>query len=467
MKKSLRECFKTKASAVFGEFSRNAYLREVVKYITDRYAKKKYSERQAPQPPQKKTRLSSFENFTETTSINKCTLCVVVPNKGLIAEIVARLMAKKSILGEDIKAEKYAIIGDEDDDFMMPLMYAEGEFKEAYNSQADVILATTKAMVTLGDQKLDRSKYFIQTAEELVDFARKAKNDLNIYSFLSGVDTVIVLDADILLIQNSVSFYETLKILEEARPAIRPQMNLRYLSSGEEKKAFVFLAGVISPALVSLIEKKPGHMIVSKKESAEPASSEMLKSTPACYPYSVCLKLNKTVATEKYADHHITTLLNSYERTLVIVKDSVEMEKIKAEIHNSSGFAEKNIFFIDEFTAESKIKEEIKSKILRKVWIITERFIFYRKKRLSRILTPYSPIKIFAPYVVNPRILQLAISKTEDLEETENGLYNAPITLVISSEEERYFVNDLFGQQVSISKLFEYSDETTINVPEK
>ncbi|OAG30279.1 hypothetical protein NEIG_00442 [Nematocida sp. ERTm5] len=462
MKKELRECFKKKESGLFGGYSKEAYIQEVVKYIFDRYEKKMYSERPAQtQNPKKKTRLSSFENFTETTSLNKCTLCVVVPNAGLIAEIVGRIMAKKSVLGEDIKTAQYKIIGDENDDFMLPMMYTGTGFEETYNMQADIVILTTKALVSFGDKKIDRSKYFINTTEELEDFTRKAKQDLNVYAFLSGVDTVILLDADILLIQNSVAFYETLKILEEAKPAPKQYMNLRYLSSGEEKKSFIFLGEVIPPKLVSFIEKMPSYVIVSKKECAQERQSSRQRES-LCSPYKVCLKANRHTSPEKYAEHHITNLSNDYERSLVIVRDSVEMEAIKAEIQNASGYTAKTILFIDEFTTESKIKEELKKGCMKRVWVITERFIFYRRKRLPRILTPYNPIKVFAPYIVNPKLLQTVLIKVIDPQDTEHALYNSPIILTVSNDAERYFISEICGRPVALDQLFEYTDEVII-----
>ncbi|KAH9386021.1 uncharacterized protein NEMAJ01_0917 [Nematocida major] len=455
MKADIRECFQRRETGVFGGFSRESYIREIVKYMHDRYEKKQCAEPAAKKPEAKKSRLSSFENYTETTSINKCTMCVVVPSTGLIAEIVGRLLENRSVLGKEVKDTEYRILGDECDDFMLPLMHTENGFEEASNMQADILMTTTKALVTLGDHKIDRSKYFIAEEEGLADFSRKAKNKLSIYAFLSGVDTAVFLDADILQLQNAVSLRESVKILEEALPAPRQKLNLRYLSSGAEKKAFVFLANVITPCILELAGQMPEHRVV-KKAAGSPAK----KAGRARAETEIQIKWNKSVPEKRYKDHHINTLANEFERTLVIVRDSIEMKAMQEEMQSSSMLTDKSIFFIDEFTPGNKIKDELKGGVKR-VWVITERFIFYRRKRLSRVITPYNPVKVFSCHMVNPRVLELAL-KAVDPKKTEHALYASPVILTASDEKEKYIIEELLGKEVSTDELFAYSDEVTV-----
>lgn len=456
MKDELHNCFKKKESGVFGGFSREIYIQELVKYIVERYQKKKYSERPVQSTSIKKTRLSTYVNQTETTTLNRCTLCVVVPNAGLIAEIVSRLFENKSVLKEkDLKLSQYKIVGDENDDFILPLKYTEETgFEETFNISADIIILTTKALITLGDKKIDRKKYFIKEKEELVDFTRKVKNQLNIYAFLSGIDTTVFLDADILQIQNKLSVKELINIIKEAKPMEKQQLNLRYLSSGEEKKAFIFLANIITPEIIKIVEEIPQHTVISKSTASNnPNNLGSLK-------YPVQLILNKNTPETKYRNHHILNLSNEYEKVLIILKDSVELNQMKTETAESPSVLSNSIFFIDEYTPGNKIKDELKNSTKR-VWVITERFIFYRRRRLTRILTPYNPVKVFAPHIVNPYILKIALN-TITPQETEDKIYSAPVILTVRNDSEKYFINELFGKSVIISELFMYTDSIRI-----
>ncbi|KAI5191207.1 hypothetical protein NEMIN01_1415 [Nematocida minor] len=455
MERELRECLQKKTAGVFGGYSKEAYVQEVVCYLIERYQKKKYNERPAKQPEVKKTRLSSFENYTETTSLNRCTVCIVVPNAGLVAEIVARLLENKSLHLNELRKGQYAMTGDDNDDFILPLNYTEEEgFNETSNYQADIVIATTKALVTLGDKRIDRKKYFIEEKDQLADFKQKVKQEMNMYAFLSGVDTAILMDADILHIQNPLSLLETIRILEESKPAPKQNLNLRYLSSGPEKKAFIFLANIITPELVSISRKYEHAKVLSKKVT----KSTKIKD-------SMHFRMNKSTEVNKYTEHHINNLTNKCERVLVVLKDSVELKKIEAEITDNSPMSIQGIFFMDEYTPTSKIKDALENR-KRRVWIITERFIFYRRKRLSRIVTPFNPVKVFSPHIVNPRLLKL-LADTVSPQETEDSIYSSPIILTATSTAEEYFLSELFGKQVSISELFAYCDDIKMNKTEE
>lgn len=451
MHKELSESLAKKESLLVGGYSKDAYIEEVVQYILDRYQKKIYREKALVPPPAKKTRLTPFENRTETTSINRCAVCIILPNAGLIAEIASRIIQNKSMLGKEaLKSSQYSITGDDSDDFLLPLKYTEEEgFEETTNLQADIVITTTKALVTMGDKRIDRKKHFINEKEELVDFKRKIKHEMNVYAFLSGVDTTILVDADILQIQNEIALEESVKIIEESKPAPKEQLNLRYISSGEEKKAFIFLANIITPKIASMVSMLPNHKIVSKPVDK-----------PVKIGYSMCIKIDQSTEINTYTDHHITNLSEKYEKILVVVKDSVELKGIEEEIKNNSLMGAHRIFFVDEYTPKNKIKEELESK-KKRVWVITERFIFYRKKRLPRIITPYDPVKIFSPHIVNPRILKI-LAKTVDPQETKCSEYSCPVIMRAEHTTDEYFLSELFGQKVTIEELFAYSDNAVI-----
>lgn len=450
MQQELRNCLERRTSLLVGGYSRESYIDEVVRYINERYREKKYKEKPVHTQEIKKTRLSSFENHTETTSINRCTVCIVAPNTGLIAEIVGRVMHNKSVLENEVKKNVYNMLGETNDDFILPLTYSDKNgFEETSNMQADIVITTMKALVTMGDHKIDRKKYFINEKEELEGFKQKIKHDMNIYAFLSGVDTIILIDADILEIQNAVSLRETLKIMEDAKPSPKQQLNLRYISSGKEKKAFIFLANIITPMLSKTVEMYSDCKIVSK-----------LAVDHALQDCSINIRLDRSTDINTYVEHHVANLSELYGRVLLVVKDSIELKSIEEGIKNNSPISIQSIFFMDEYTPKTKIKEALESK-KKRAWVVTERFIFYRRKRLSRIITPYDPVKVFSPHVINPRLLGI-LNQAVCLQETDDNEYRSPIIMRAQSPADEYFLSEFFERKVTIDEIFAYADDITI-----
>ncbi|KAI5181585.1 hypothetical protein NEOKW01_1761 [Nematocida sp. AWRm80] len=447
----LAEILLRKESGVFGGYSRTKYVHEVCTYIIKRYSDPRgYFAKREDKKSVKKLKLSSFDNYTSTTAINRCLVLVVVPNIGMIKEIITRICYNSRT--ESLRT-RYDFFGDPEDSFFIGLRYSsENGFEESSISGATLVIATPTGIVTMGDEKIDRSKYHIKSEEELKSFERTVKIEMGIYSFLSSVDTAIFLDTDLLELQSIISLEELILILKEAQPSKPKQMDLKYLSSGEEKKSFVFLSTVITSGILHLAQK------YTSSEGYALRTATPKKRIAPRYPITVYQK-KPSISFSALALYYINALLSTQDKTLIVLKDSIQVAKVMEEVNNSSITGTTGVLFIDEHTSKTLIKEELQ-KENKFIWVITERFIFYRRKRLSRLISPFDPKKIISPFVINPEILSILLEHTNPLS-SDSPLFFSPI-LVTFSEDDQPAINYLLGAEFNAQTEFQYSDYTTI-----
>lgn len=470
MKNSIREILHKRRSAAVGGYSRKEYIREVCKYLKERYIedirdlsymKEREEDHQKEDqegeykenhPKQKKRCLSAFNNYKETSKFSKASLLIIVPNTGLVLEIVKELkmisstQAEQEYAYEGARISKlygYCMEGDEDDEFLAGMSYSNGEFAEVPSHEAEIVIATTKYIVEMGGDKIDSSKHFFKTVEELEGFERRVKAEMGVYSFISGVDTVILLDAHILEIQNHKNLEETLCIVKEALPHKGKKMDIRHMSSGEEKKAFIFLMDILTPRILSILEK-------NKEAFDRYFSTSLFRSNLFTLPSmtkSLTIHAGRGKNSVVHALHHIRILSASEERLLVIVRDLLELNALKEEMHLSSLLGVTDILFIDEHMSRNAIKEGIKMQ--KRTWIVTERFIFYRQRRLHQLLHPLEPAHLFAPHVLHPITLVLAVK-------------NPCKVSIICNRNEEHRVSSIIKREFEIEKEMKYTDYITV-----
>lgn len=450
-----------KESRVLGGFKRSEYIKAASEHIKKKMKRKhqrtqkpRISGEDPPRDPLSKTtghprkeeekekiqrnKLSSYENTCSTTSLNRCSILVLAPNTGIIYELLQMLL--KGRVSEGIDEDLYSLCGEEEDDFLIGLQYVLGEFKESSNFSSDVIISTTKHLVELGDSRIDSSKCFFENEEELENFERKEKMKLGVYSFLSGVQTVFLLDAHILQLQNIKNLRESLGILKEATPSLRFGMDLRYLSSGEEKRRIFALTDIPTPELLSLAKEVDGTSTVE-------IGKYLYKRTKN----KITLIRERRKSPLEATYHYITTVNSSEEKNLIILRDALEVNQLKELLESSSILGISGVFFCDEHTPRNTIKEELQTE-RRRIWITTERFIFHRRRRIERLLHPFLPNKIFSPHILHPEVIRYSSHKRVPL-------------LLLYSREDRYLLSFLLNQEFSSTeaeKDLEYLDRVDI-----
>ncbi|OAG30441.1 hypothetical protein NEDG_01983 [Nematocida displodere] len=444
-----------KETGVVGGFSRTECVSRVCTFLLERFqhrGRPQLPEKEKRAEPGERKKLSSFENRTDTTSLTKCSVLVIAPNLGLISEVVKRLLNEPgSRLGESS-----SFYGSEDDNFLIGLKYVDATgFEEASNFTSDLIITTTKHLIELGDHKIDRSQYLVKTEEELAHFDRTAKMALGIYSFLSGIDTTIYLDADLLQMQNMKSVAEVLSIVKESQPRAPKTMNLKYLSSGEEKKAFLLLADTASSEMVALVREEDSSAQIVIKQSTGPVSKKGPKN-PAIF---ATVFNNPNMSVISLCEHHLAVLSQETDRFVVLLRDILQVEQLKAYVEGSNLLGANGIFFIDEHTPKNKIKEELKLKNKR-IWVVTERFVFFRKTRLPTLLLPFQAQKILSPNIPNRYILSLLKNNTgiEDAGDLHDpSPYSSPIIL-ISSKHDEFSIEKLINREFVPQDEFMFED---------
>ncbi|KAI5171906.1 hypothetical protein NEFER03_1171 [Nematocida sp. LUAm3] len=439
----LRDCF-LKESKVLGGYTRSEYIKALSEHIKERMQRKHlpkrtlHPDRHAEEEKKQKSKLSAYENTCSTTSLNRCSVLVLAPNTGIIYELLQMILKEK--VSEGIDSDPYSFCGEEEDNFLIGLQYSMHQFKESSNFSSDIIVATTKYLVELGDNRIDSSKCFFENEEELENFERKEKMKLGIYSFLSGVQTIFLLDAHVLQLQNIKNLRETLEIVKESVPSLRFGMDLRYVSSGEEKRNIFCLTDIPTPELLSLAKEIDGASTVD-------IGKYLYKRTKN----RITLVREKRASLLEATYHYITTANSSEEKTLVILRDALEVNRIKELLESSSILGISGVFFCDEHTPRNTIKEELE-KGRRRIWISTERFIFHRRKRIDKLLHPFLPNKIFSPHILHPEIIRYSSSK------------RIPLTFLYT-EEEQYILSFILAKDFASTQTkddLEYLDVVEI-----
>jgi len=476
------EALGSEESAAFGGYTREEGVEAICSYVLRKFRKGKMEEirekierkreeerENSAESGAKRTKLTPFRNFTETTSLSRCSAAVFAPNVGMVSEFVKRLVDcgsggngdgcdRREKKRDVVRKEKNAInnaeyfVGDPGDDFIIALKYdrESGWFEESSNFAADIVIGTTKGLVDLDRHKIAGKKLVIKSEEDLKQTETKIKLETGMYSFLSGVETIFMMDGDILQLQNMNALCETLMILKEARPAATKSMNLKYLSSGNEKKRIFFFCRAVTPEILNII-KEWGTWSVHCKPR-EGARREGVEAT----------LISNRDEEQRYrmAKHHMEMMSNTCEKLLVVLRDEKQAEKLKEVLKERSLTGNSGVFFIDEHTPRSKIKEECKRNT-KKVWVITERFVFYRTKRLDSLLKPFKATKIFSLNVPLFYILRDLIRNTEAAE-TDEGIqeYRTPLVFLQGKSEE-YITQDILGESFSFDEEFQYLDSIT------
>ncbi|KAI5188386.1 hypothetical protein NECID01_0017 [Nematocida sp. AWRm77] len=507
LERRMQDVLKSGRSGVFGGYSRSACAESVCKYVLHRYSTTKTAQAlqkiaELPKQETKKRKLTPFENFTDTTSIDRCSVLIVVPNIGMVSVLVRRLLGGK----KEKVSSKEEFYGDQGDDFLIGLKHVgapatdrrEGEgseegalseekekkeeekeekektlprFEEASHFSADVIIATTKNLMMMGNRNIDVEKHGITTEEELGVYKRDTKLERGMYSFLSGVDTTIFMDTDVLQLQNIKSLRDIVHIVKETSPTTKKSMHLKYLSSGEEKKQFLFLSRTLTSDILNLAEN------LGTPYTVEDAREK--RRVPGVGASTTLLVDKRGTDSESskyaFAKHHIERMLETVDniKLFVVLKDAEEVKHLKEAFEGTMLLAS-SIFFIDEHTSRNRIKEQIKGKTKsrtgqKKVWAITERFVFYRKKRLASLLEPFGATHVFSPnipllYTLDAILPHTEIpctlsgaSKHQEERAPSSSVYSSPVVLVYSKND-KWAVESLTGKPFVPEKAFEYFD---------
>ncbi|KAI5186450.1 hypothetical protein NEHOM01_1483 [Nematocida homosporus] len=428
---------------VLGGFKRSEYLEGLTQWILTGKSNRTVKEiKKDTSPTVKKCRLSAYDNPRTITALNRCRIVVLVPNIGLVEELVRRLvLGKSSELTEDMETDQ-SFWGNPGDDFIIGLGRVEDHFTERSLFGAEVIISTTKALVDLDNNKIDSSQYLIKNEAELEGFERKAKIEMGVYSFLSSAETVFLLEADLMQAQNIKGLTESLQIIQDATPSKRQEMNLKYLSSGEERKQFIMCTNLPTPEVLGLGRQFGHEMQVIMGRSAKPTKSYK-------YPLKILNGAQKDPI--QVAAHYISTLPDSVTRLLVVVKDALAASALKKTLEESALLGLTGIFIADEHVPRNQVKEMIGSPKIR-IWITTERFVFYRRKRLHQLLYPFIPTLGLSPYVCHPSTLRLI------------NAHKVPFTLLYN-QDEQYLTSALLRKSFDPKVDFEYLDFITANQP--
>lgn len=470
------EALQAGRSSVIQGFPREACVDAICAYILRRYRRPtrpcrdtkepKPSGEITPEKEKKRRKLTPFVNETETTALTRCTSMVVVPNIGLLREIVKGLMGlpRETLLGNP-----GMLFGEEEDAFLITLQYNEETktFTEEISFRSDIVLTTSRQLVELGDKSIDRSKYLIEKKEELEDFDRKAKIEMGVYSFISGVDTVVFLDTHLLARQNARALEECVSIVMQARPVNPRRLNLNYISSGEEKKYFYFLGSSVTHEVLSMLEAqnispRVINKSIEKKTLVSKGKGEKVPEV------GIALLDATGKDSAVLAEHHINLLARSSARVLVVLRDVLDIQRLRDKLQGTSLLGVSGIFFLDEHIPRRKVKEEI-SGGAKKIWAVTERFFFYRRGHLQRLLAPFRAEKALFLNVPDAQTLSDVLKhsdivRTEQEKEEADGICSVPI-LVLARKRERYSIELLLQKAFEPEEAFRHVDWILDKVP--
>lgn len=461
-REQLRDALYGGGDAAMGGFGRREYIEELCTYIKERVESRgRRLPSEIESAPGKGSKLKPFVNYTKTTSLNRCAFLVVVPNRGLAEAVAGGLLFGKKCADEDPGHKDF--LGDPDDDFRTGLKISNGEIREAGMYSSDIILSTTKALLEMDNHKVDLSKCFIEDGKQLQNIDTKVKLELGIYAFLSGVSECIFMDADLLQIQNLPAISKVIHIVLNAKPKTQGALNLKSLSSGEDRKRLLFLSdtvtseiraiyGKYSPSDASILlgPNQELPLMLGNRGQANSFAFQMFMLAPRDSPQG------KVQAFNDLFEFHVSTISKNSGSFIVLVKDSLYAVALKDHLRGHSLMGPTGMLFIDEYTSRNKIKAE-QSSNTKRIWVVTERFVFYQRKRLARLLGPLNAQRLLLMHAPDPHLLCLLLPLVDRNSPESPGPYGARVILQVFPGD-KFVIERILGRKFSLKKEFQFAD---------